>query len=344
MTRTDGNESAVEQQIRELAAQLREYRERPCLLFVSRAIAHADVLAVWTALGDEAGEDLDLIVASPGGDLEAAYLVARELRRRFTRLTVYVPFRAKSAATLLCLAADELVLGRLGELGPLDQQYDERQKADFPLNTSRLLLFKALEQLQVAATDMYDDVVSRILKQSGMRPFEACSKAAELTSSLCGPLYAQLDPARLAESARGLELGGGYAERLLRRYRPAFYAENGRGLIQRLVHDYPAHSFILDWEEVQELGLPARLPDAQEAPLLHQLTLALIEYGTHSDLIALAGRSAETIAAVDHVLAGMEAQGQARKGTPRRRSPLARKRRPKPSTDRADRLRNEGRL
>ena len=71
---------------------------------------------------------LDVIMSSPGGDVGAAYLVARELRRRFERLTVFVPFRAKSAATLLCLAGDELVLGSLGELVPLDQQYDEKQK------------------------------------------------------------------------------------------------------------------------------------------------------------------------------------------------------------------------
>jgi hypothetical protein len=51
---------------------------------------------------------------------------------RFASLTVFVPFQAKRAATLLCLAGDELALGSLGELGPLDQQVDEKQKADSP--------------------------------------------------------------------------------------------------------------------------------------------------------------------------------------------------------------------
>ena len=58
------------------------------------------------------------------------------------------PFRAKSAASLICLAADELILGRLGEIGPLDQQYDEKMTADFPLSTSRLLQDTALTELQ----------------------------------------------------------------------------------------------------------------------------------------------------------------------------------------------------
>jgi hypothetical protein len=55
------------QEIRELAARLRTHRQHPCLIFVSRSIQHSDVLAVRKALGDEAGDHLDLIVSSPGG-------------------------------------------------------------------------------------------------------------------------------------------------------------------------------------------------------------------------------------------------------------------------------------
>jgi hypothetical protein len=310
--------SETEGQIRELAAELLRYRQRPCLVFVSRSLVHADVLAVRDALGEEAGEHLDLLVSSPGGDIEAAYLVARELRRRFAQLTVFVPFRAKSAATLLCLAADELVLGSLGELGPLDQQGDEKQKADSPLNTSRLVPFKALQQLQHGAAEMYDELVGRIARKSGMRLFEAGSKAAEVTQGLYGPIFAQLDPVHLAESARGLEIGGEYAERLLRRYRPALWAANGPKLLDRLVHAYPTHGFIIDREEAEELGLPIRAPAGPEAALLDRLALALITFGTEQDLIALAGPPPATVAAVQQVLDRLPAKP--RGGTRRRRS------------------------
>jgi hypothetical protein len=293
------------QEIRELAARLRTHRQHPCLIFVSRSIQHSDVLAVRKALGDEAGDHLDLIVSSPGGDIEAAYLVVRELRRRFKKLVVFIPFRAKSAATLLCLAADELIMGSLGELGPLDQQYDEKQQADSPVSTSRLLLFKAFEQLRYGATEMYDTLVARISNKSGMRVFDACSKAAELTSALYGPIYGQIDPARLAESARGLEIAAEYAERLLKRYRAAFWAEQGSKILDRLIHGYPTHGFIIDQEEVQDLGIPTKIPDDQEAALLDRLAVALIEFGTEQDLIALAGLSRETIAAAQEVLNGI---------------------------------------
>ncbi len=278
----------VERRMRELAGDLATLRHRPCLLFVSSTIRGQDLLTLRKALSDHQGEQLDVIIASPGGDVGAAYLVARELRRRFARLTMYVPFQAKSAATLLCLAAEELVVGSLGELGPLDQQYDAKQQADFPLSTSRLAPFKALEQLQRVAADTYDELVTRILEKSGMRPFEACSKAAELTSSLYGTLYAQVDPTRIAECARGLELGMEYAVRLLRRYRPEIEGKQGVKIVHKLVHAYPSHGFILDLEELRDLGLPARSPGEEEAPIVDALALALVEYGTDSDLIELA--------------------------------------------------------
>jgi hypothetical protein len=311
--------SETEGQIRELAAQLHSYRQHPCLLFVSRHLLHSDVLAVRDALGEQAGDHLDLLVASPGGDIEAAYLVARELRRRFAQLTVFVPFRAKSAATLLCLAADELVLGSLGELGPLDQQGGEKQKADSPLNTSRLVPFKALQQLQHGAAEMYDELVGRIARKSGMRLFEAGSKAAEFTQGLYGPIFAQLDPVHLAESARGLEIGGEYAERLLRRYRPACWADHGPKLLDRLVHSYPTHGFVIDREEAEELGLPIRAPARPEAALLDRLALALIAFGTEQDLITLAGPPPATVAAVQQVLDRLPAK---RRGGAIRRRPL----------------------
>ena len=280
-------ESGATDRIRAAAAGLARHQGSPCLLFVSGSLVHRDVLTIREALGTMRGDHLHMIVASPGGRSEAAYLVTRELRRRFAHLTAYVPFQAKSAATLLCLAADELVLGDLGELGPLDTQYEEKQKADYPVNTSQLVPGAALRQLQHEVLELYDTLVSRIVKASGLRPFEAGTKAAELIGGMYAPLLGQVDPSRLADCARGLGVGKAYAERVLQRYRPTLYAEHGETLLRRLIEGYPTHGFVLDREELQDLGVPNRLPDATEAPLLEQLALALLEFGTQADLIEL---------------------------------------------------------
>lgn len=66
---------------------------------------------------------LDLVVVSNGGDGTAAEKML-DLCRRYCseKLRVVVPLYAKSAATLLALGADEIVMGETSELGPIDAQ------------------------------------------------------------------------------------------------------------------------------------------------------------------------------------------------------------------------------
>ncbi len=45
------------------------------------------------------------------------------MQARCTELTILVPDMAKSAATLLCLGADRIVMGPGGDLGPVDPQF-----------------------------------------------------------------------------------------------------------------------------------------------------------------------------------------------------------------------------
>jgi hypothetical protein len=65
-------------------------------------------------------ERLDLFLYSRGGAIDVPWRIATALRRTAKEWNVLVPFRANSAATLLCLGADNIVLGRQGELGPID--------------------------------------------------------------------------------------------------------------------------------------------------------------------------------------------------------------------------------
>ena len=63
---------------------------------------------------------LDLFVYSGGGATEVPWRIASALRAYADSWNILVPFRANSAATLLALGADKIILGRHGELGPID--------------------------------------------------------------------------------------------------------------------------------------------------------------------------------------------------------------------------------
>lgn len=65
-------------------------------------------------------ERLDLFIYSRGGAIDVPWRIVTALRTTADEVNVLVPFRANSAATLIALGADEIVLGRQGELGPID--------------------------------------------------------------------------------------------------------------------------------------------------------------------------------------------------------------------------------
>jgi hypothetical protein len=259
--------------IRQAAGELSRLRGRPCLV-LNTSLSPKAAKATRDVLRGHSG-DLDVILRSPGGCICCAYAIARDLHRCSRQLGVFVPLQAKSAATVIAIAAHELVLSDRGEIGPLDAQFSDKQSADFPVDRSRLDLLRALDLLRKHALQTFDELVRSVTTNSGMRADDVCRIGAEFAARVCQPLYAQMDPRSLGASLRENENGAAYAERVLRRYRPELYAANGPQIVDRLVNGYPSHGFVIDREELEELGVPARAPTADEAPLLGHLADAL---------------------------------------------------------------------
>jgi len=67
-------------------------------------------------------EKLDLMLNSPGGEPETAEKIAMMCRAHCQTFRVIVPNSAKSAATMIALASDYIVMGYLSEIGPIDPQ------------------------------------------------------------------------------------------------------------------------------------------------------------------------------------------------------------------------------
>jgi ClpP class serine protease len=65
---------------------------------------------------------LDLVLHTPGGLVLAATQIARAIRERKGKVTVFVPHYAISGGTLIALAADEIVMSPHAVLGPVDPQ------------------------------------------------------------------------------------------------------------------------------------------------------------------------------------------------------------------------------
>lgn len=84
-------------------------------------IAGDAFLPVFTKLSEMGEqESISLFLYSIGGFTMAAFGLVNLIREFCDSLRVIVPFRALSAATLMCLGADHIIMSRLGQLGPID--------------------------------------------------------------------------------------------------------------------------------------------------------------------------------------------------------------------------------
>ncbi len=168
-----------------------------------------------------------LVLFSPGGQIDAAYLIGKLCRefstKHATKFAIVVPRQAKSAATLLCCGADELHMGSLSELGPIDPQID---------GVPVLGLKDAVDHLA--------DLVEK-------HPAASKMFAAYLRESM--PLINLGYYERVAKSAVQ------YAERLLRL--PAGVQnklkKNPTEIARKLVYSYQDHSFVIDKEEATDI-------------------------------------------------------------------------------------------
>jgi Serine dehydrogenase proteinase len=217
-------------------------------------------------------DTLEILIHSPGGHLDIAYQMAKFFRNHSRTLNILVPLYAKSAATLLCLNADAIFMGEFAELGPLDVQVEdhmEKGKHSFPpLNE-----FKSMEFLKEHATE-YLDFFSGLLVERGLSVKQALHESIPGVVGIMNPLYAHIDPSKLGSYRRMLAEGEEYAKRLLNSVNSAVTND----LVQQLVWEYPAHDFVIDYDEALELGLPVRRMDVGQEKSLIKAILGMEEY------------------------------------------------------------------
>ena len=278
-------------------------RGRPSVfLFLAESLKPGHVIQLRSVLGDHTFEELDLVIDSHGGNIHAAYQVIELLRLHAERIHACVPLYAKSAATLLCLGAEEIVVDDLAQLGPLDTQIYEEKRGGKGEFTSALSPFKTLEQLQTFSLETLDIAMKTIVVRSGMGLDECLKHAIEFVRSTTGSLFTQLDPEKFGEYSRALAVGTEYGSRLLRRF-TSWDDEKRMEILEKLVHGYPSHEYIIDYHELEEMGFNVKLFVDSERAAVQELFNILPVDQTMIDLVLpeeVRNRQADNIQGAKH--------------------------------------------
>lgn len=245
-----------------------DVRGRPAifLLIPSEELLWGHALAIRSVLRDRQFTDLDLVIHSSGGYGDVAYLILQMLRLHTQHLNACVPLWAKSAATLLCIGADTIVVDELAQLGPLDPQtYIGEGELSSALNA-----FKNLEELTTFSENTLHDV-AKMLADTTELPVDECIKhSIHFVEVVSGPLFRNLDLKKLGEYSRALSVSKEYSRRLLNRL-DRWQPEQAEEVIQQLVYGYPSHEYVIDYYELKQLGFQVELFSETERTAVESL-------------------------------------------------------------------------
>lgn len=234
----------------------------------------------------DSNEEIDFIIHSPGGSPSDAYRIIRTLRNNFKKVNIIVPFWAKSAATLLSLGANEIIMDEFGEFGPLDIQIvvekDDSPEMD---RESALNDEYSVRRIEARSQELYYQMFTNLYSSDTIKinKIELSKQLLEYLASFYKPLLSQINPYHLGKKKRMLDIGEQYAQRILTTYHPDLPDRNKDFLIDYLVNRCPDHGYVIDYNLIS-LFLPNIVkksstfgPDYEE--VLSDIATELMENG-----------------------------------------------------------------
>jgi hypothetical protein len=223
------------------------------------SILHEHILAIDSADRTK----LDLFIYSRGGDSDVPWAIVSMFREYCSEgsFSVLIPYRAHSAATVISLGADEIVMMKKAELGPIDITIERGPYVPRDADTK--------EWLPISVEDVtgYFALLDKI----------GCERPEEKMSGF-GQLTGKVHPLALGHVSRLLEQTELVALRLLGTRAEPFPEEKNRDIVKRLSSEIFSHRHTISrTEAINHLGL-TQVVKAEDAQLDEELWELYKEY------------------------------------------------------------------
>ncbi|MGQ9581865.1 MAG: SDH family Clp fold serine proteinase [Armatimonadota bacterium] len=187
-------------------------------------------------------QKIDLFLYSRGGDVSVPWRIVTMIREFCEEFCVLIPYKAHSAATMICLGADRIVMGKKAELSPIDPT----------------LVRAIIGEATVPPPEISVEDVSSYI--SFMRERANISDQAAL-AQVVSQLASHLTPLTLGSVNRQYSHIRLVARKLLTSRKEKI--EEGRigTIIDALTEKMYSHGHAIGRKEATELGLPVEKPD-----------------------------------------------------------------------------------
>lgn len=223
------------------------------------SICHNDVAGLYGLLQSTGKVDrLTMFIKSDGGNGQASLRMINLLRQYTKHLTVLVPFECQSAATMLALGADRILMGPLAHLSAVDTSLThdlspiDRDNDRVSVSQDELQRVVGLWQRQGGGET--SNAYEELFKYVHPLVIGAVDRISALSTKLCLEIlsYHMMDKDKAEQISNVLNSG------------------------------YPSHSYPITLREAQRIGLHAEPMDDDVSHLLFELNEVYAEMGQNA--------------------------------------------------------------
>ena len=253
-----------------LYSELEEEREQPLIVYITSDRNGAQGVMSSDAIGEihlqlealpSSAQSLDLLIVSNGGDPTVAWRIVSLIRERVEKFNVLVPQAAYSAATLIALGANKIVMHPNGNLGPTDPQVTapipsppDGTSGSVQFGSEDLIAFMQFAREEVGLTDQSHLAAAfgRFSDAVGAIPIGVAARSAQLSVSM--------------------------GERLLRLHMTGeSERQKARTIAETLTKDFFHHGYPVSRSEAEGLGLPIAESNSNVESLMWKIWLDVAE-------------------------------------------------------------------
>lgn len=238
----------------ELYKKIEQIRNRPLVVYVTSSRQNANAAMAGDVIPHfikqlialpNPTEALDILIVSNGGDAIVPWRIMSMIREQCNKVGVLIPYAAYSAATVLALGADEIIMHPFANLGPVDPQLVYRRVTPGKNGGQDVITGTfGSEDLRNFFEFVHHDV--KISDQQYLQ------KAFELIATEVGAI-------QIGTAKRATQLALSMGEKLL-----SLHLQDNtqaKAITAALNSSFYHHGYPLSFTEAQKIGLPVKLAE-----------------------------------------------------------------------------------
>lgn len=197
---------------------------------------------------------VELFLYSRGGDVSVPWRIVSMFREFCDEFSILVPYKAHSAATLICLGADKILMGKKAELGPIDP------------TLVKIMTGETAGPPQEISVEDVNSYISFIRERANINDQSALAQVISILANTLTPLT--LGSVNRQNSHIRL-----VARKLLTSRKEKLDEAKMNSIIETLTEKIYSHGHAIGRKEAQEIGLTVELPNEDLEAVLWKLYL-----------------------------------------------------------------------